>query len=151
MCISLAFSFRENKKHWFGREAYGYQNWFFYIFCKFFYIYGLYLAMKPIYPRYECRYELRVFSPAWREWTSSLSRSCKNCTDLQSELLWGYLPNFSDALASEISSYLLWAFEKIAFLRFAMGLFSPTHAFSGGFWQISLKRSVYVNFFRFWV
>ena len=24
-------------------------------------------------------------------------------------------------------------FEKIAFLRFAMGLFSPTHAFSGGF------------------
>ena len=32
---------------------------------------------------------------------------------------------------------LLGDFEKIAFLRFAMGLFSPTHAFSGGFWQIS--------------
>ena len=32
-----------------------------------------------------------------------------------------------------------------------MGLFSPTHAFSGGFWQISLKRSLYVNnlFLRF--
>ena len=26
-----------------------------------------------------------------------------------------------------------------------MGLFSPSHAFSGGFWQISLKRSLYVK------
>ena len=39
-------------------------------------------------------------------------------------------------------------FEKILFLRFAMGLFSPTHTFSGGFWQISLKRSVYVKNWR---
>ena len=29
--------------------------------------------------------------------------------------------------------------------KFLMGLFSPTHAFSGGFWQISLKRSLYVK------
>ena len=29
-----------------------------------------------------------------------------------------------------------------------MGLFSPSHAFSGGFWQISLKRSVYVKNWR---
>ena len=36
-------------------------------------------------------------------------------------------------------------FEKKLFLRFAMGLFSPSHAFSGGFWQISLKRSLYVK------
>ena len=31
------------------------------------------------------------------------------------------------------------------FLRILMGLFSSTHAFSGGFWQISLKRSLYVK------
>ena len=31
---------------------------------------------------------------------------------------------------------------------FAMGLFSHTHAFSGGFWQMSLKRSVYVKNWR---
>ena len=36
-------------------------------------------------------------------------------------------------------------FEKKLFMRFAMGLFSPSHAFSGGFWQISLKRSLYVK------
>ena len=29
--------------------------------------------------------------------------------------------------------------------NFLMGLFSPTRAFSGGFWQISLKRSLYVK------
>ena len=31
---------------------------------------------------------------------------------------------------------------------FLMGLFSPTRAFSGGFWQISLKRSIYVKNWR---
>ena len=32
--------------------------------------------------------------------------------------------------------------------KFLMGLFSPTRAFSGGFWQISLKRSLYVKNWR---
>ena len=42
-----------------------------------------------------------------------------------------------------------WAIlEKKFFLRFLMGLFSPTHAFSGGFWQISLKQPVYVKNWR---
>ena len=36
-------------------------------------------------------------------------------------------------------------FEKMQILHFLMGLFSPTRAFSGGFWQISLKRSLYVK------
>ena len=38
--------------------------------------------------------------------------------------------------------------KKKFFLRFLMGLFSPTRAFSGGFWQISLKRFVYVKNWR---
>ena len=33
----------------------------------------------------------------------------------------------------------------LQFLCFLMGLFSPSRAFSGGFWQISLKRSLYVK------
>ena len=47
----------------------------------------------------------------------------------------------------------LWAFEIITFLRFPLGLFSPTCSFSGGFclWQISLKQSVCkMHFFSIW-
>ena len=39
-------------------------------------------------------------------------------------------------------------FKKMQILCFLMGLFSPTHAFSEGFWQISLKRSLYVKKWR---
>ena len=40
-------------------------------------------------------------------------------------------------------------FENKCFLVFSNGLirhyWAPTHAFSEGFWQISLKRSLYVK------
>ena len=36
-------------------------------------------------------------------------------------------------------------FKKMQILCFLMGLFSPTRAFSEGFWHISLKRSLYVK------
>ena len=38
--------------------------------------------------------------------------------------------------------------RKQVFLCFLMGLFAPTHAFSEDFWQISLKRSLYVENWR---
>ena len=38
--------------------------------------------------------------------------------------------------------------RKCRFFCFLMGLFPPAHAFSEGFWQISLKRSLYVKNWR---
>ena len=41
---------------------------------------------------------------------------------------------------------LFWRKSHFSVLQcILMGLFSPSHAFSGGFWQISLKRSLYVK------
>ena len=56
------------------------------------------------------------------------------------------LPKFGAILLGEIGV----KFHCSVFQCISMGLFSPTHAFSGGFWQISLKRSLYVKKSR-WV